>query len=184
MSLIQAALDKAHEKEPEAPKAPVPVAEEPRMQSIQFYETAEIKETAPAAAFRPKKKKAAAAAVTLPAIQLLPSMRLGLLISGLILITLLVVRNFIPSSTSTEPAEVLPSQAVVVKTQTPVTQKTTAQIKFTLTGITETEGIKLALINNQVVGEGDKLRESAVVKSISQDSVVLEYQNKPLKLSL
>jgi hypothetical protein len=186
MSLIQDALDKAHEKEPEIEKLVIPVAEEPRMQNIQFYETSEIKETAPASAFRPKKKKSSAAgpAFQMPSFQISPNIRLAIIIGSLVIVTLLIGRNFIPMTTTSETAAAMPSQAVVVKTQTPITQKTTSQIKFTLTGITETEGVKLALINNQVVGEGDKLRENAVVKSISNENVVVEYQNKPVTLSL
>ncbi len=181
MSLIQSALDKAHEKEPEAPIATIPLAEEPRMQNIQFYETAETKET-PVRAFRPKKKNSAVA-FKLPEIQISANMRLALTIGALVLLTIIGGRFFISTPEQTTQTQVAVSE-VIVKTETPVTQRPTAQIRFTLTGITETDGMRLALINNQVVGEGDRMRENAVVKTISKDTVVLEYQNKPLKLSL
>ncbi len=56
--------------------------------------------------------------------------------------------------------------------------------KFVLTGVTESNGAKLALINNQVAGVGDRLREKAFVKSINEDSVVLDYDGREIRLNL
>lgn len=56
--------------------------------------------------------------------------------------------------------------------------------KFLLTGVTESNGQKLALINNQVVATGDRLKEKAFVKTINDESVVLDYQGREIKLSL
>lgn len=59
-----------------------------------------------------------------------------------------------------------------------------AATKFVLTGITDSGNDKLALINNQVVGIGDRLQEKAFVKEIHGRTVVLEYNNKEIKISL
>lgn len=56
--------------------------------------------------------------------------------------------------------------------------------KLSLTGITVSGDEKLALINNQVVGVGDFLREQARVKEIRERSVVLEFQGRELRLTL
>ncbi len=56
--------------------------------------------------------------------------------------------------------------------------------KFVLTGITDSADGKLALINNQVAGVGDRLQEKAFVKEIGARSVVLDYNHKEIKLTL
>ena len=56
--------------------------------------------------------------------------------------------------------------------------------QFVLTGITDSGSGKLALINNQVVGIGDRLKEKAFVKSIGERSAVLDYSGKEIRLSL
>ena len=62
--------------------------------------------------------------------------------------------------------------------------KTALAPKFALTGITDSNTGKLALINNQVVGVGDKLKENALVKTIAGRSVVLYFHGKEITLSL
>lgn len=58
------------------------------------------------------------------------------------------------------------------------------QPKLTLTGITVSGDERLALINNQVVGVGDFIREKARVKEIRERSVILEFQGKEFRLTL
>lgn len=58
------------------------------------------------------------------------------------------------------------------------------QPKLRLTGITVSGDEKLALINNQVVGVGDFLREKARVKEIRERSVILDFQGKDVRLTL
>lgn len=179
MSLIQDALEKALSPEPETPKPVIPVAEEPRLQTNQYYETAEkaIPEPKPV---EKKKKAASSSGLRIPKWFL--NFRLIFFFTGVVVLSMGIGRLLIPkTSVENQP---MPSPSAVVKTQTPITQKTIAKIKFTLTGITQADGILLALINNQVVGEGDRLRENATVKSISQSSVSLEYDGRPVTLTL
>lgn len=56
--------------------------------------------------------------------------------------------------------------------------------KWVLNGITSAGSERLALINNQIVSVGDRLKENAVVKMILSRSVVLENQGKEVMLSL
>lgn len=56
--------------------------------------------------------------------------------------------------------------------------------KFVLTGITNSGSGKLALINNQVVRIGDRLKEKAFVKQIGENYAVLDYNSKEIQLSL
>ncbi len=81
-------------------------------------------------------------------------------------------------STETKPPQVLITQ------QEDVFHKKTSQVKLTLTGITSANNQPLALINNQVVGMGDKLREGAIVKSIHGQEVILELDGRKIALSL
>ena len=55
---------------------------------------------------------------------------------------------------------------------------------FVLTGVTSSGGEYMALINNQVVQIGDRLREDALVKTIGKEEVTLDFQGKEIKLSL
>jgi hypothetical protein len=178
MSLIQDALERAITPEPEVPQA-VAVHEEPRLQNIKYYEAAAA-EKPQAKVWRAKanKKSFSYKIPNVPA-----HYRLPVFITGLILISLLA-RLFFFNGPSEAKTLVMPSRSVVVKAQTPVTQKMISQAKFTLTGITRADGLFLALINNQVVGEGDSLREGAVVKTITEDTATLEWQNRPVSLSL
>lgn len=182
MSLIQAALEKAHQPEPEEPK-PVPIiSEEPRMQTNKFYEAVET-EVNPV--FAGKKRKTLSrkpmthtAPLTIP-----PQYRMTAAIAGMIFFSILAGVFILPAKTTVQPMP-MSSQSVVMKTQTPVTQKTISQVKFMLTGITEADGVQLALINDQVVGVGDLLREKAVVKSIAESAVTLEWQGRQITLTL
>jgi len=55
---------------------------------------------------------------------------------------------------------------------------------FVLTGITTSEGKPLALINDQVVGVGDRVGDKALVKEIQERRVILEFQGREIKLAL
>lgn len=54
-----------------------------------------------------------------------------------------------------------------------------------LTGITESGGVRYALINNQVVTVGDMLRkENAVVREIAPKSAIVECRGRKITLNL
>ena len=55
---------------------------------------------------------------------------------------------------------------------------------FELTGITLSGNTRLALINNQVAGVGEKLKEGATVLEIQNHQVVLDFQGKRIALEL
>lgn len=55
---------------------------------------------------------------------------------------------------------------------------------FELTGITFSGNTRLALINNQVVGVGETLKEKATVLEIQGQKVVLDFQGKRIDLEL
>ncbi len=195
MSLIQNALDKAGFEDPSPVPAEVsaPVVskaaekskqeekkqdasyEGPRLKNIQFYESIAPKKMVPSLPSLPKID--------------FQSKRMLYIAIGVFLLFSLFAGRFLMRplkndvAVSTAPA-FEKTQEAVVKTQTPFTQKTISKIKFVLTGVTSTDHMLLALINNQVVGVGDRLRENAVVKSIAENSVEIEYQGKPIKLSI
>ena len=56
--------------------------------------------------------------------------------------------------------------------------------RFSLTGITTSGTERLALINNQVVGVGDRIGEKAIVKEIQERRVILEFQGREVQLKL
>ena len=56
--------------------------------------------------------------------------------------------------------------------------------KWSLSGITVSGDERFALINNEVVGVGDRLPGNAVVRQIGSRIVILESQGKKIKLSL
>ena len=55
---------------------------------------------------------------------------------------------------------------------------------FELTGITLSGETRLALINNQVAGVGEKLKEDATVLEIQNHQVLLDFQGKRIALEL
>lgn len=206
MSILQRALDRAENPEKEtvtAPepqvKTPVPALavkkteapaerqhQAPRLNTIRFYESQneaveeDIQETA-RAAFR--NYTAAQKETKRPRKNFLG------LILVLLLLTVGAAKLVIPSKPEKTPANTLapassaPSEAVVVKAQKPFTSVPVSQIKFILTGITASGDTTLAVINNQVVGTGDKLREGAVVKSITANRVVLDLDGRQIVLN-
>lgn len=79
-----------------------------------------------------------------------------------------------------------PIPTSVVKTQvTSSNTKSFSQVRFLLTGITSyQDGRAFALINNQAVAVGDRLRENATVTSISGDTVILDLDGQEIRLTL
>ena len=56
---------------------------------------------------------------------------------------------------------------------------------FQLTGIlTDEDGVKTALINDEVVGVGDYVNEEALVQEIQEKRVILDYEGEELTLKL
>ena len=56
--------------------------------------------------------------------------------------------------------------------------------KYTLNGITFSEGLRVALIDNRIVRVGDHIKGNATVKEIADRSVTLHVQGKDLQLNL
>lgn len=79
-----------------------------------------------------------------------------------------------------------PMPTSVVKTQTASSNtKSFSQVRFLLTGITSyQDGRAFALINNQAVSIGDRLRENATVTSIQNDTVILDLDGQEIRLTL
>jgi len=55
---------------------------------------------------------------------------------------------------------------------------------FRLTGITNSDGKSMAVINGEIVSVGDSLSGKAIVKAISDGEVRLDVQGKEIKLAL
>jgi hypothetical protein len=183
MSLIQDALERAHNPEPEAPKPVMPQHEEPRLQNIKFYETLEKKEPVQEVAEKPEKKLKPDFGNKIS--DIFSSYKIAIGIGALVLATFLIGKIFLPSSkVVSHSVSQVQTESVILKTETPITQRTVAQVKFLLTGITTADGVQLALINNQVVGVGDILREKATVKAITANTVTLEWEGRQITLSL
>lgn len=199
MSLIQQALEKAKQpdKTPLALKAaakanpgtltpalPPKPEHEPRLSSIKFYETLQkkveedIKTVAPGSS-----PKARGEGVTHNAAMAW----IGILLGTSLLIGWFLFPQFqkqpMPAS-SAKPVAPASERAVVKWDSIIGRQKATSQIRFLLTGITAYADANYALINNQVVGVGDRLRENAVVKSISSNVVILDMNGRDITLTL
>ncbi len=56
--------------------------------------------------------------------------------------------------------------------------------KLVLSGITKSADGNLALINGQVAGVGDRLKERAFIKEIREESVVLDWNGREITLKL
>lgn len=113
----------------------------------------------------------------------------GLVFSGIILLAVLGVFAGLYLIFSQPPAinkssNAITSQTAPLKTQSPVFAKPKNKSRFQLSGITFSGSDRLALVNNQVLGVGDKLSEGAMVKSIADDSVILEFEGKTIELLL
>ena len=200
MSLIQDALNRANTPEPEPVVDKVleevkqAVEREPRLETIKFYETF----TAPVEEELKKIKRNLPQASNkiqgIKTIYLSPN-QLALIGMGILLLVSLIASRFMFRSTndaaglethsvSAPAVSERSSRPVTVTTKSPVMQRTVAQVKFTLTGVTSSGETRLALINDQVVGVGDHLREKAVVKSIEETGATLDYEGRQVVLSL
>lgn len=195
MSLIHLALDKMERlgskpvknvETPQVAKVPIPAENtespvsdhEPRMDSIQFYES--LNQETEKSIYK----------ITKPAFWKDQKIILGL-ISFLLFCSLFATRWMMPSVTKDfsdtpqfyQPAmpqrTSLPQNLHPKSALPPEAQKS----RFVLTGITSTEETRLAVINGQVVGAGDKLRGGGQIKSITDKKVVINYQFRDITLS-
>ncbi len=74
--------------------------------------------------------------------------------------------------------------AVVVEAKHSFFDRTPSKLKFSLTGITSSDdNVLLAVINDQVVGVGDTLREGALVTKITADRVILDIDGQKIVLT-
>lgn len=195
MSLIHLALDKVERMDPkpvqhvetkQVAKIPIPpetqdrraLDHEPRIDSVRFYESLD-QETAKAIGQISKPNFWKDQRVILS------------VISFLLFCSLFAARGMMPAVSKDQ------SEAPVFYQPTLPERPTTAQImhqkamqpvspqksRFVLTGITSTEGTRLAVINGQVVGEGDNLRDGGQVKSITDKKVIVKYQFREITLN-
>lgn len=187
MSLIQQALEKA--KQPDkiplvlkaAAKArpdvltPAPSSKpehEPRLSSIKFYETLQkkveedIKAAAPLKAPIPESKSEKKN--TLPKSAVL---WIGILVAASLLISWFLFPQF-------------QNQSQPVNSTQSIAAPLHRGERFLLTGITAYANGHYALINDEVVGVGDRLPENVIVKSISSNAVTLNRNGREIILTL
>ena len=110
------------------------------------------------------------------------------ILSGVLPIVFLVLYFLMPSVEKGVEEKVPETKENVSETKRPnyiprVSRQATTSL-FTLSGITFSGGQPLALVNNQVVAVGDRLKENAVVKVIQAEQVILDYQGKEVVLSM
>ena len=115
------------------------------------------------------------------------SRKTGFIAAGLILLFLgafVYVHHTAPRSSSGNPAQIFPADPAA----DPVPQKdfpaAVSAPDFQLTGITLSGTTRLALINDQVVGAGEKLKEGAEVVEIQEQKATLTFQGKKIELEL
>lgn len=75
-----------------------------------------------------------------------------------------------------------------VKTPYAATRQTSPRIFFggsyRLTGITKINGVKMAVINDEIVGVGDLLSNKGMVKEIGDQEVLLDLRGQKIRLTL
>lgn len=171
MSLIQEALEKAGKIQ----------------QTEKFYELPERLKPEP---FQPKAPKVKKAAVLSKAVEIKPAPKIEIssqfliragIAAGLILFfwaaSFILSRGGKSSGVMVAGVSSAASHSSMLPAASPVP-------KFTLTGITDSGTGKLALINDQVAGIGDRLKEQAFVKQIGENYAVLDYNGKEIQLTL
>ncbi len=87
----------------------------------------------------------------------------------------------LPSSLVQTPAS---SAKSFVQPPLAVITGTLSKPNFKLNGITSSNGQYTALINGQLVGVGDRLQENAVIKTIQEHAVILDFRGKEIELQL
>lgn len=193
MSLIQSALEKANRP---AGKTPTPVI----LPKPSIAATSSVKPQAvrtpvlpkePAKPVLQKKQEEKQEWKPLPEKQNRTQLKYpGLIFSGIVFLVgfgVFIALAWIfakPPAMTTAGALSTTIQKTSAAPTTPVFAKTKSKNRFQLSGITFSGSDRLALVNNQVLGVGDKLPEGAVVKSISTDAVLLEFQGKNIELTL
>lgn len=172
MSLIQEALDKAAKvRTMPASEAPAP----PKAVSPAVRESLDIEEKIVKRFSRPKFERVSVKSVAAgKAGKIILAAALG---GGLALALFLFWSN--------RPKNTAPVMMAGVSSipQMPQAARENAA-KFVLSGITESGTEKLAVINNQVVGTGDRLKEKAFVKEIRETYVILDQGGREIRLSL
>jgi hypothetical protein len=74
-------------------------------------------------------------------------------------------------------------EPVVVKSPSRLFTRSVSKARYLLTGITSSDNDLLAVINDQVVGVGDTLREGALVTKITVDRVILDTDGQKTVLT-
>lgn len=74
-------------------------------------------------------------------------------------------------------------EPVVVKSPSRIFKRSVSKARYLLTGITSSDNVLLAVINDQVVGVGDTLREGALVTKITVDRVILDTDGQKTVLT-
>ncbi len=188
MSLIQEALEKAGRLPAAAPK-PVPVEEKtPLTQKEAKIEKMPSAKTEPLWFVGLKVKWLG----IMDKIRMTPFRpgkppKAGFIAAGLIVLFLGAV--FYGHTTTLKPSQLNDSQlaAALGGDENPVSHGASGQASipdFELTGITSSRNAPLALINNQVVGVGERLKENATVLEIQNQKAVLDFQGKRIELEL
>jgi hypothetical protein len=184
MSLIQEALEKV------GTPTPPPIREEKNQPSRNFQKTARTIRKARvflSKSYRDKKIKEVHAAWNVPKSVEKKSLNWNKAVPYiLILIAMILVSEFM-SRRNDEHSTFIPTSRMIAPkavSKDLTTSKAKDQTPFHLTGITYQDGAPLALINNQVVGVGDTLKENAQVVSITNRSATIQYKRKKISLSL
>ncbi len=179
MSLIQQALEKAAKarQEASAPQA-VEVLEKPQttravLESLHMEEELVSRVRKPVFQFH----------FHMPKISVPKRFLLGITIIASVVALVLCISWVLPQAEKMETRPVMLAGMSSI-TQMPQAMPVAGLPKLSLTGITESNGAKLALINDQVVGVGDRLLEKAIVKSITENTVVLDWNGRQIKLRL
>lgn len=193
MSLIQAALDKAEknptgeaEKNPLTTAAPQTQKQQPGPLQAALMSQA-VKESLEPSFLKPAELRKFVQEAKKSNSR--PSPVFYLLLGSLTLVVFMLI--FFRSSFHQKkviqptPAVEIPESFVPISERSKSLPGLTPGPKLVLSGITSFgENEYLALINNQIVAEGDVLKERALVKKIQNRSVLLEFRGKETTLSL
>ena len=170
MSLIQEALDKAAKA-----RMPTETPAPPKKLTPAITESLEIEEKIVKRYSRPKFERVSVKSV---AAGTAGRIILAAAIAGVIVLAIFLLWSKRPKNAA--PVMMAGISSIPQMPQSPMMNAP----KFVLSGITESGTQKLAVINNQVVGTGDRLREKAFVKEIRATSVILDLSGREIKLSL
>lgn len=88
-----------------------------------------------------------------------------------------------PAAPVVAPRPVVVKPAAIVESRPRLLQPA-SRIRLTLTGITVAGSDRLAVINNQVLSRGDRMREGAIVKAIGENTVTVSFEGRDTVLTL